>query len=574
MNSPEYSAGARGSTFALLLGVLALACALRFFMLSEIGIRGSDNVYHLGIARGWIDAPIGKRGIIVDIYEIAAKVGGDSDWSIKSLNASLDVFSVILTFLITLRISRRRSVALIATLSYAVLPRAIAFSRTELLHTAATSFLLTSVACLIWYLTTSEKIRRLVYLCLSGLFIGLGFGVHEDLLPFIPGMLACVLLAAHGRSESPGRPFRLRMGTALGHTGLFLATALSVMTPLGVGSRLIRFANRLERELQASLGAGGARKPFLISNPEFDFFEFARNMVEFNSSTLLAFLFFALLIAVVALTLTAHILPALRAYGEAMEPSRPIGLVGLSPAILVVSYLGLYPFSNWYIDSRHFLAALPLVLTSVFVWLDWVMGFLLRPGLHRDIPYALVALAVVLLNSWENPTRSEMSARVDPERRSFYYFSYPPTVPIDPKDSFDSSKYPISPYRVVYDLLRDRVDERNRLLVTPYITQSSKGKRRTFKHYFGDDAVYIEDCEGSLEEFIDDRRIRYIIFAGVDPRQLTREPLCYGLRKDQYTLEKEWELLGSFLVENAYQSIRAPSNNDDFFLFEASGKRP
>ena len=167
-----------------------------------------------------------------------------------------------------------------------------------------------------------------------------------------------------------------------------------------------------------------------------------------------------------------------------------------------------------------------------------------------------------------------MSAKVDPERRSFYYFSYPPTVPIDPKDSFDSSKYPISPYRVVYDLLRDRVDERNRLLVTPYITQSSKGKRRTFKHYFGDDAVYIEDCEGSLEEFIDDRRIRYIIFAGMDPRQLTREPLCYGLRKDQYTLEKEWELLGSFLVENAYRSIRAPSNSDDFFLFEASGKRP
>jgi len=44
----------RGVALAL-LGVLALAAFLRFFMLSEIGIVGDDTIYYLSLARGWAE---------------------------------------------------------------------------------------------------------------------------------------------------------------------------------------------------------------------------------------------------------------------------------------------------------------------------------------------------------------------------------------------------------------------------------------------------------------------------------------------------------------------------------------
>jgi 4-amino-4-deoxy-L-arabinose transferase-like glycosyltransferase len=110
----------------ILLGVLALAAFLRFFMLSEIGIRGDDTLYYLSLARGWAE-PVREdyRLVIRAIYALALRMG-DSDWSIKALNAGLDVLSVLLLYGIARRLSGRL-VSLATALSYALMPRAIAF---------------------------------------------------------------------------------------------------------------------------------------------------------------------------------------------------------------------------------------------------------------------------------------------------------------------------------------------------------------------------------------------------------------------------------------------------------------
>ena len=118
----------RGVALAL-LGVLALAAFLRFFMLSEIGILGDDTLYYLSLARGWAE-PIHDdyRLVIRAIYALVLHLW-DSDWSIKALNAGLDVASVLLLYGISRRMSGRL-VSLATALSYALMPRAIAFSRT------------------------------------------------------------------------------------------------------------------------------------------------------------------------------------------------------------------------------------------------------------------------------------------------------------------------------------------------------------------------------------------------------------------------------------------------------------
>jgi hypothetical protein len=83
------------------VGVLAIAAFFRFFMLSEIGIRGDDTLYYLSLARGWAEpAREDYRLVILGIYEFVLW-WVDSDWSVKALNAGLDVANVLLLYRIS-----------------------------------------------------------------------------------------------------------------------------------------------------------------------------------------------------------------------------------------------------------------------------------------------------------------------------------------------------------------------------------------------------------------------------------------------------------------------------------------
>ena len=108
---------------------------------------------------------------------------------------------------------------------------------------------------------------------------------------------------------------------------------------------------------------------------------------------------------------------------------------------------------------------------------------------------------------------------------------------------------------MIYNLLKAKVDNRNRLLVTPHIIRSRQGERRGFRHYFGDNSVYVEDCVGSLEEFIETMQIRYIVYTTFDNKSLTREPVCYNLKKEEYTLDKEINLLRSFQNSRTFKYL-------------------
>jgi hypothetical protein len=164
-------------------------------------------------------------------------------------------------------------------------------------------------------------------------------------------------------------------------------------------------------------------------------------------------------------------------------------------------------------------------------------------------------------------TPRDMRAKINPERQKIYRIYNPIVIPSDLRNSFDASSYPISPYRFVFDLLKDRVDAANRLLVAPYAISSAGGERRGFSHYFGENSVYIEDCVDGLGSYIERHSVRYIIFATFHTKPLRRRPDCYDFGDEPYSVQRELELLNAFL-ESGYEGATTFAEEEIFTIVE------
>ena len=547
----------RGVALAL-LGVLALAAFLRFFMLSEIGIVGDDTIYYLSLARGWAEPMHDDyRLVIRAIYALVLHLA-DSDWSIKALNAGLDVASVLLLYGISRRMSGRL-VSLATALSYALMPRAIAFSRTELLHTASTSFLLVSVAFLVATLTARSGSRGPLLPALSGLFLGLCYGIHEDLLLFAPGFVICVLLAHVEVAPTAGRGFDFHARAALTQAGALLGSVFATVSLLGFWPWFTEILSRLAK---TSGRVGAADAPSAVTYPEL-----FNNMIEFNTSAPVAFLWFATtLVAAVfgARTLWRH----WKGGGPGPDPVSQIVAAEYAPAILVISYLTLYPWASpTHVFPRMFLPAVPLVMLSLFLWIGRALERVPGSGAPKAVLFGIGALALILVNFGSLHTNRDMFAKINPGQGRIYRTYNPIVIPRNVWNSFDASSYPISGYRAVFNMLKDRVDAENRLLVAPYAISSSGGERRGFRHYFGDDSVYIEDCVAGLEPYIERHSVRYIVFAIFHTVPLERSPDCYDFGDAPYSVRRERKLLNAFVM-TTYEGVTHFANARHFSIVE------
>ena len=117
--------------------------------------------------------------------------------------------------------------------------------------------------------------------------------------------------------------------------------------------------------------------------------------------------------------------------------------------------------------------------------------------------------------------------------------------------------------------MKDRVDGDHRLLITPSIIASAGGARRGFRHYFGDDAVYVEDCRDSLPAFIEHNRIQFILISNFHLKRLGGGcvPSCFGLTRSTYSVEKERNWMVNFLRRGPYR-VRPLHRNPQFMVFE------
>ena len=164
-------------------------------------------------------------------------------------------------------------------------------------------------------------------------------------------------------------------------------------------------------------------------------------------------------------------------------------------------------------------------------------------------------------------TNRDMFAKINPGQGRIYRTYNPIVIPRNVWNSFDASSYPISGYRAVFNMLKDRVDAENRLLVAPYAISSSGGERRGFRHYFGDDSVYIEDCVAGLEPYIERHSVRYIVFAIFHAMPLERSPDCYDFGDAPYSVRRERKLLNAFLM-TTYEGVTRFANARHFSIVE------
>jgi 4-amino-4-deoxy-L-arabinose transferase-like glycosyltransferase len=164
-----------------------------------------------------VDQQSGAEPVVDQMPGVAAVLtalwwptGSKSYSLIQWLQILLDTALVLVVFWITLRLTQRAPVALLAALLYAIWPKAILFSRRPLLDTWAPFFTVACVAAFVWARERPTSRRRLVLL---GVLTGIGIYFR----PFIMLLPAALALVA-----TPGGGWRRRVVWILAPTTIAL----------------------------------------------------------------------------------------------------------------------------------------------------------------------------------------------------------------------------------------------------------------------------------------------------------------------------------------------------------------
>ncbi|MCD4676464.1 MAG: hypothetical protein K8S18_10785 [Desulfobacula sp.] len=144
---------------------------------------------------------------------------------------------------------------------------------------------------------------------------------------------------------------------------------------------------------------------------------------------------------------------------------------------------------------------------------------------------------------------------------SICFFSFP-------MKAFVSDVRP-SIYRWVYNVLKEEVSHKNRLLVTPYTITPTEGFSSIC--YFGEDSISIYKCDRPFNDFIKRNSIRYIYFA---KRRTTPNyngcVYCYPMETKDYSIKREYSYILSYLKENKSKGLIAESMHG--YIFDISSE--
>jgi hypothetical protein len=236
---------------AFVLAVLALAIWLRFRQITSIGMSGSDNFWYWTVGRMWSDGIMCFqvteglaffRPVTFALDAAAFVLFGEHDWTIKALNASLDVLSVAMIILVASKLLGDRWLGLAIGLLCAINPALIRMARMELVHTQSLFFLVLLYFALLALLGRPRGPRPLPKDCAmsfaAGLLIACAGATHEDLLWAAPGVFLTLVVSPW---VIPGSGYRWRRSVARG--ALFSIGVVSIILSfsLVLGLERIKF---------------------------------------------------------------------------------------------------------------------------------------------------------------------------------------------------------------------------------------------------------------------------------------------------------------------------------------------
>ena len=452
----------------VLAAVLAYAAFFRFAGISERGVIDTVDCWKYLVAgkqwsegdcawmnRGWNEPDGFYRPAIHVLHALTIRLLGYNDFSIKIVNCSLDLASMALIYMILVSLTRSRWIGILTVILYAFLPKAVEIAWCEMPHTPPLFLILVATILYLHSEAETRRLRgRLSLLFLSGCCIGLCAQMHPDLALVAPGYVATILLVAVSRNRLGQAGVRFGLGAAAFTVGFAFPYLVGLVC---FGPTEVVGVIRHEFVHQTGI--------YAVKTGHTDFILRALQVL-YNS----VFGLFQERLVVLYLFGAALLLALTRPrFGARYDP------LGYLAPILVLCYavgyavgIGEFPARL----DRVFMPLVPLLLIATTYWF-YVAGRALSGRLAGPL---LTVLFLWL--AWHNPHMTPSmvgTGRFAPERE-----------------------------RIVYNAMKDRIDEQNRLLISPLVTLLSPGSGwggpwgLANDIYFGSNALYIGDVPDFL----------------------------------------------------------------------------
>ncbi|MGD2090156.1 MAG: glycosyltransferase family 39 protein [Candidatus Aminicenantes bacterium] len=500
-----------------LLIILFFSAWGRFDEITGQGISRGDPFRQLAEAKRWADgqppkfAGIFYRPVSYFLQGLSIKIFGYTDYSIKILHGVMDLINILLIFFIAAILAKNQWVGVISSLLYAFLPKVIYLTRSEFPQVESTTLVLLALFFFILFDRQKKRGFKLYFLLFfSGLTSGLAANTHGDIAFLAPGYVVYLFIKtfdSQNKKESLKEFF------------IFAAIfSFSFFSPFFLGL----FIFGAKRVIQILLKEGSVVKWNMdniydtASKPRL-FFEILAKSIKYYFEK--HFLFISIMLSGTIIIII---------YRKIKKQKDQ--LWAYLPLILIFIYVFLYScfFSSAIASERYFMPLLPLLIFMLTLWYDKIIKQFF--GKYSLIGFICLFLILFLLNPKEIPGKRKYS----------------------------------SPYRFIYDILKDKVNPGNRLLISPVSIYSfDRGYRSDL--YFGTNAVYVchlpldqEYNLKSLTTLLEGMNIGYVFVGkGIDRRLLNPESgiwkYCnsgFNNERNPYSLEKDMKVINDYIHSN------------------------
>ncbi len=510
----------------LLLIIIALGAWVRFQGVTQMGVYPYDGVSYTQEALRWASGqpPTFLQGrfyrpVSFFLQGMALRVFGVNDYAIKLMHGIMDLFSILLIYLISVQLTRSPWVGLAACLVYAFLPAVVLLARLELLHAESTFFTLWAIFFFLKLITRESETTQgnvFTYLlsALSGLFLGLAVNTHADLAFLAIGMVFYLFFSTF-RSTAKGSSLKRFMILAIIFGVAFFTPYIVGFLLLGVQNAWAVFAKEV-----FGFDAAMSSKYASISKPTLLY-----NVITYTLTYYFhprTFLIGILALGAVGIIIQRRIKKANNPTGSYL----PIFLI----LTYILFYLLLFRFFAPHL-GRLLLPLIPLFLIFLFQWYYLFLRdlrWLSVKGWHMGT-VVFIGLALILFAFVPKEIQGRRIKKPD--------------------------------FRYVYDLLKTRVDSKNQLLVTPAALSSIDGGFNC-DLYFGNNALYQNRLPltgdytlETLQNLLNKLSVRFVwVGKKIDSRMLKQnfnlpERFKPWLRnkKSSYSVEKDLDILHRYI---------------------------
>jgi hypothetical protein len=522
-----------------LIIILFFSAWVRFNGITQQGISSGDSIRNISEAKLWATGQPPKfagrfyRPVTFFLQGMALKIFGYNDYSIKILHGLMDMINILLIFLIAFMSVKNLWVGVVSSLLYAFLPHVISYTRSEMLYVESAIFVLLALFFFILF-DNQKKSGFNVYLLLflSGLNSGLAANTHADLAFLAPGYILYLFIKSYDAKNKKESLKQFLIWAFIFSFSFFIPYFFGFLL---FGAK--RVVHTMLRE--GALAKWNMDNVYVSVSSVQLFWGILINSLKFYFGKQF-FLIGILLISIIFIII----------YRKIKKESDP--LKAYLPLMLLFSYVFLYScfFNSTIACERYFMPLLPLVILLITLWYYTITKQFF--GKHSVMVFICMFSILFLLN---------------------------------PKQVMPGKRKYLSPYRGIYDILKDEVNSKNKLLIAPVIIYVDRGFQLDL--YFGRNAVYMchlpfnnlnkEYNLKSLTELLAGLNIRFI-FVGrtidrrlLDPDTPTWKRCKNWYRKDasHYSLEKDLEIIQAYIKSKGGMVINMNRFGDIYYL---SGK--